>query len=87
MYYKHIIDYEFGKAHFITQSSDPKAVMREFYECANQCFGIRKSIGETNIIASHAFETDSLTVLLHNGDSIIFDEQHEKIKDEWEDED
>ena len=85
------IDYGFGQADFwgtFTQET----VERSFMEKANQCFGIRKSISDFVLIS---MEPDSLpkpwadlpgaaTVLKHDGDTIVWNGEGEKIKSEFD---
>lgn len=83
---KYIIDYEWGIAHLYTASENWET---RFCELAGQCFGIRKSIGELELIR---IEEDDITELLdneyerleHHGDVIVWNEQGEKIKSEWD---
>ena len=84
---KYRIDYEYGTANLYTPSTDWE---ERFYELAGQCFGIRKSIGETRLIS----QTDEKPTemldgeyerLEHSGgDTIVWNEQGEKIKSEWD---
>ncbi|BDI33415.1 hypothetical protein CCAX7_54660 [Capsulimonas corticalis] len=46
---RYAVDYEFGAAKFYTRSIDIDEARLEFYDCANECFGIRKSIGDVKI--------------------------------------
>lgn len=84
---KYTIDYEYGWAKLYTPSQDWKA---RFYTLASQCFGIRKSIGEVNLISTEDAKPKNIIIneyerLEHSGgDTIIWDEHGEKIKSEWE---
>lgn len=83
---KYTIDYKYGTAKLYTPSEDWEG---RFYELAGQCFGIRKSIGDVSLISTN---TDSpkykiegeFERLEHHGDVIIWDENGEKIKSEWD---
>lgn len=86
---KYTIDYEYGQATLYTPSSDWED---RFFSLANQCFGIRKSIGETTLISS-ADEplpepwsrfTGAHEMLMHSGDTIIWNADGEKILSEWD---
>ena len=83
---KYKIDYEYGVANLYT----PKENWEDrFYELANQCFGIRKSIGEVELVETTDEEPNYKVVgeferLEHSGDIIIWDENGEKIKGEWD---
>ena len=92
---KHTIDYEFGKAEFYTYQSDANKALEEFYSAANTCFGIRKSIGDTEVLKTEPSELPETFskfkgvthALLHHGDSILFDNTKgdwRKIKSEWD---
>ena len=83
---KYLIDYEYGIAKLYTPNEDWE---ERFYELANQCFGIRKSIGEVRLISKE--DEKPLGVLdgeherlEHNGDVIIWDQKGEKIESEWD---
>ena len=56
-YYK--IDYEYGFAYLWTRKK-PKNPINLFYDLANQCFGIRKSIGETKLLEEGEQEPASM---------------------------
>lgn len=86
------IDYEYGKADFYTNRNLDDALPR-FYELASDCFGIRKSIGETKIIShkENAFCPEpwdeykgAAEMLQHSGDTIIWNKKGKKIKSEWD---
>lgn len=47
----HKIDYEYGTAVLLTRKK-PKDVIDLFYDLAEQCFGIRKSLGEIKLLDS-----------------------------------
>ena len=83
---KYLIDYEYGIAKLYTPNEDWE---ERFCELANQCFGIRKSIGEVRLISKE--DEKPLGVLdgeherlEHNGDVIIWDQKGEKIESEWD---
>ena len=83
---KYTIDYGFGTATLYTPSSDWEG---RFYELANQCFGIRKSIMWAHLVRSEDAEPKYKVVgeyerLEHDGDLIVWDEAGEKIKSEWD---
>lgn len=83
---KYKINYGFGTAYLYTPCVNWK---ERFYELANQCFGIRKSIMYAHLITTEdAAPKDIIDGeherLEHNGDVIIWNAQGEKIKDEWE---
>jgi hypothetical protein len=80
------IDYEHGKAILYTPSQDWRGTFRRL---ANQCFGIRKSIGDVVLLDIADIEPndkmlDEYERLKHNGDIIIWNKEGEKIKAEWE---
>ena len=81
---KFVIDYEYGIADFYTDASDDKEVLRQFWECASVCFGIRKSLGETKIDTRY-LGTDlpipyrdkgGTQFLAHHGDEILFNDKY-----------
>lgn len=83
---KYLIDYEYGTAELYTPFEH---WFSRFMELAGQCFGIRNSIGKTQLIE----ETDEQPPYLlqgeyerlcHNGDVIVWDESGNKIKSEWD---
>lgn len=83
---KYIIDYDYGMADLYTPSEDWK---ERFHALANQCFGIRKSIGEVTLISKEDVETEhklenEYERLEHHGDVIIWNAEGEKIKSEWD---
>ena len=83
---KYTIDYGFGTATLYTPSSDWEG---RFYELANQCFGIRKSIMWAHLVRSEDAEPKHKIVgeyerLEHDGDLIVWNEAGEKIKSEWD---
>lgn len=83
---KYIIDYEYGLAKLYTPSEDWES---RFYELADQCFGIRKSIGEVELVKAVNEEPKNLRDgeyerLEHSGDLIIWNKEGEKIKSEWD---
>ena len=81
------IDYEYGRAKLYTPYNEWE---ERFYELAEQCLGIRKSIGELTLL-SKSIESPKDKIpgeferLEHNGDVIIWNAQGEKIKSEFED--
>ena len=85
--YKYKIDYGFGIAVLYTPSEDWE---RRFYTLANQCFGIRKSIMYAKLLNKTEDIRDNRLPgeyerLEHNGDTIVWNENGEKIKSEWDD--
>lgn len=83
---KYTIDYEYGTALLYTPSQD---FLGRFYELAEQCFGIRKSIGNVRLIQECNENPDNMMDgeyerLEHNGDVIIWDVNGNKIKSEWD---
>lgn len=83
---KYKIDYQYGVANLYTPSEDWED---RFYELANQCFGIRKSIGDVSLIKQEDKEPVDMLCgeyerLEHNGDVIIWDKKGEKIISEWD---
>lgn len=83
---KYKIDYTFGVAKLYTPSEDWK---KRFYDLANQCFGIRKSIGYVSLISKVKEEPKykiegEYERLEHNGDVIVWNEKGEKIKSEFD---
>lgn len=90
--YKYIIDYEFGVANLWTPVEEP-LVLPHFQSLANQCFGIRKSVGIVKIISVEASEIpkpwcfldDAKYMLGHSGgDIIVWDSSGNKIKSEFD---
>lgn len=84
---KYTIDYEYGIAALYTPS---KEWASRFYELANQCYGIRKSIGHVKLLKADDFiptdiRENEYERLTHNGDVIIWDKNGNKIKSEWDD--
>ena len=81
---KVVIDYGDGAADFYCEASDPKQVEREFYACANHCFGIRKSIMRYEVRGTYPnvdlplpYRGHGATHFLsHHGDEILFDANH-----------
>lgn len=90
--YKYTIDYEFGVANLWTPVEEP-LVVPHFQSLANQCFGIRKSVGITKIISVESSEIpkpwsllkDAKYMLTHSGgDIIVWDSDGNKIKSEFD---
>ena len=84
---KYIIDYEYGIAKLYTPSEDWKD---RFYTLADQCFGIRKSIGNVELVKTENVKPKEMIEneyerLEHSGDLIIWNKKGEKIKSEWDD--
>jgi hypothetical protein len=88
-----LINYGFGLASFYGHFPDRESVEQEFYEKANQCFGIRKSIAgydllefqEPLIEPQEFVDYPTAThVLKHSGDVIVWGPDGEKIKSEWD---
>lgn len=85
------IDYGYGKADLFGTFTE-ETVERQFYRAANQCFGIRKSISDFKLLsiapASLPSPWDKMegaaTVLMHSGDTIVWNADGEKIKSEWD---
>lgn len=96
---KYRIDYGYGVADFYCDGEGD--VIKQFYTCADACFGIRKSMISDpvvvgiyqDILLPLPYRTHSIThLLVHSGDEIAFDANHKqdglhywKIKDEWGD--
>jgi len=94
------IDYGWSVADFWCSQS-PELVIKEFYKCANACFGIRKSITiDPVILESHphaelppVYREKGIThLLMHSGDEIAFDATYRqdgndywKVKNEHDD--
>jgi hypothetical protein len=88
------IDYEHGTAKLWTKDElSTENWDNRFYHYASQCFGIRKSIGETTILCGPLPDDmpkpwcdlpDAHTLLQHSGDTIVWDIKGEKIKTEWD---
>lgn len=83
---KYIVDYEYGVASLYTPSEDWEG---RFYELAEDCFGIRKSIGGVKLL--EVVDEDPLYVLVgeyerleHSGDLIVWNKEGLKIKSEWD---
>lgn len=55
-WFKYTIDYEYGTATLLTK--DRMEGLGLFYHLAGQCFGIRKSIGETKLLNEELIEFD-----------------------------
>lgn len=81
--YKHKIDYGYGTAILINDKQGDEAI-KDFYHKANQCFGIRKSITKEPEIEETQEVQDITGALFHNGDSILFDAENNKVLDEFE---
>lgn len=80
----YMIDYGFGVAKLYTPHEDWRS---RFYELADQCFGIRKSIMYACLIYKRAEKprnplSDEYERLEHNGDVIVWNKAGEKIKSE-----
>ncbi len=84
------IDYEHGKAKLYTpETNDP---INRFYDLASECFGIRKSIGDTELLNSKKSKIpepwsllkDAYEMLEHSGDIIVWNSKNKKIKSEWD---
>ena len=100
-FYKYIIDYEYGVGNFYTTEADRKKALSQFLNCASECFGIRKSLGETtlkirykNVQLPIPYRNKGGDLLLtHNGgDEILFttrvrgkDNEYWKLHSEWGD--
>lgn len=63
-----------------------------FMKHANQCFGIRKSIFQCEVLSTEERELPepwnklegAAVVLKHNGDTIVWNAAGDKIKSEWD---
>jgi len=76
------IDYQYGRAKLFTPSDDWR---ERFYHLASQCFGIRKSIGDTQLLNKSTGVLDKgYERLEHNGDVIIWDDSGNKIESEFD---
>ena len=85
---KYTINYEFGVARLYTPSEDWR---ERFLALAIQCWGIRKSIGEVTLLRKDDEEPFGKRLgeferLEHSGDVIVWNEEGEKIKSEWDEE-
>lgn len=84
---KYVIDYEYGIATLYSPSENWE---ERFYSLAEQCFGIRKSIGEVKLLKSCTENSNREKIeneyerLEHHGDVIIWDNLGNKIKSEWD---
>jgi hypothetical protein len=83
---KYKIDYGFGVATLYTPSQDWE---NRFYELASQCLGIRKIIMYAKLISSRNKKPENMLDgeyerLEHSGDVIVWNENGEKIKSEWD---
>jgi hypothetical protein len=87
-----MIDYGFGIAQ-LWGDFTAETVERVFYEHANQCFGIRKSISRCEIKKLEEGEFPEVfgvkprkiaTVLKHSGDTIVWNAKGKKIKSEFD---
>lgn len=82
--HKYKIDYGYGVADFYTEAVDPAQVRREFHACANECFGIRKSLDGYQVQETYRdvalplpYRNHLATHFLsHHGDEILFDRTH-----------
>lgn len=92
--FRYKIDYEYGVAELFTWRTDQPLTV--FKSLASECFGIRKSIGFTTLLSASDWTerefpfpwTDyggACHMLLHNGDSIIWNGNWEKLKSEFDD--
>ena len=79
---KIIIDYQYGTAEFYTNLEYDESIIEKFYSLASECFGLRKNLGEVKIESKE--ETKISEIIIHDGDTIIFDEKGDKIKSEWD---
>lgn len=84
---KYTIDYQYGIANLYTPSEKWED---RFYDLADQCFGIRKSIGQVRLISKTEENPKYKLVgeyerIEHNGDLIVWNKKGEKIKSEWDD--
>jgi hypothetical protein len=89
------VNYQYGVAFLWTPVEGDEEAMKRFYQLAGQCFGIRKSIGETKLVETkkdverpmwaHPWASDFYEALQHTGgDTIIWDNKGEKVKSEWD---
>jgi hypothetical protein len=83
----YLINYGFGSANLYTPSEDWES---RFYELANQCFGIRKSIMCAELVLKKDIQpanmlTNEYERLEHSGDVIVWDKEGNKIKSEFDD--
>ncbi len=85
---KYVIDYGYGVAQFYTEATDPAEVRREFYACANACFGIRKSLAGYEVVCSFSSAAlplpyrgfEATHFLSHSGgDDILFDSRFQTL--------
>lgn len=83
---KYLIDYEYGIAELYTPSGH---WLNRFRYLAGQCFGIRRSIGTVQLIEATDEQPPYLLQgeherLCHHSDVIVWDENGNKIKSEWD---
>lgn len=83
------INYTYGVATMITPYQGD--ALQHFYELANQCFGIRKSISDPKVISVNEVERptwwreDYYESLKHSGgDIIVWNQSGDKVKSEWD---
>jgi hypothetical protein len=94
MKYKIDYDYEHGHATLYTSATPPAEAIERFYHLANQCFGIRKSIGEVQVISTELHNgipaewkkrfRSGVELLTHHGDVAIWNAKGRKIKSEFD---
>lgn len=97
---KFVIDYEYGVAEFWTAAGTDEAALADFYDCATECFGIRKSLGDVKVTRRYPSAEMPLPyrghgathLLAFGGDEILFDRGHHtadgsgwKLRDGWGD--
>ena len=88
---KYLINYGFCDAELWTDCGED-TVEKRFMELAKQCFGIRKSIAGFTLIGSWpedlprpwADVPGAAEVLKHSGDTIVWNDDGEKIKSEFD---
>lgn len=88
---KYTIDYTYGTAEMWTPVP-PGEALRRFYQLANECFGIRKSIYQPEVTGSiqedlpepYSAMPGAYEMLQHSGDTIVWDAEGNKIVSEWD---
>ena len=92
------IDFGAGVAQFWAQTADGTQALREFRDCASECFGIRKSLIDPSVLSRSPGTAlpeefggrEATHLLIHGGDEILFDRRHTgpdghgwKLYSEW----
>lgn len=90
---KYTINYGYGVADFYCEATEEKRIITEFYNCANCCFGIRKSITrepsiekqDHNVELPLPYRDKGATHFLSHGggDQILFNFSHKFQNSPW----